>query len=112
MPESPLPRWGLTYRIPRALTVDQPGHRPHPRTMVLSMMAIRLAQGLIAPHPSNTVFHHDSPPRERPVIGDVLGWSVCAARFPARRRAQAFGVQFVNPNIRQIPDPADAWGQP
>src|SRR5215210_5745245 len=55
--QSPPTPLGLTYRILRALTVDQAGHRPHPRTMVLSMMSIGLAQGLIAPHPSNTVFH-------------------------------------------------------
>src|SRR5204863_7020859 len=103
---------GLAYRVLRALAVDHPGHRPHPRTMVLSMMSIGLTQGLIAPHPSNTVFHNDPPPRERPVIRDVLGRSVFAARFPTQRCTQAFGVQFVNADVGQITNPAHPRWQP
>ena len=80
--------------------------------MVLPMLSIRLTERLIPSHPPNRVFHHNPPPRERPIIGDIFWWTLFAARFPARRRAQAFGVQFVNPNIRQIADAAHARRQP
>src|SRR5829696_10527120 len=97
----PLPLDGLATRVLRALTVDQTGHRPHPRTMVLPMMTIRLAQGLIAPHPSNTMFDHNPSPRERPIEGDILRRTIFTTRFAARRRAQPLRMQFVNPNIGQ-----------
>ena len=70
--------------------------------MVLPMIAIRLAQRLIAPHPSNCVFHHDPTLRKRLVIGDIFGWSVFAARFPARGCTQPFRMQFANAHVRQI----------
>src|SRR4051812_29474327 len=80
--------------------------------MVLSMVSIRLAQGLIAPHPSDAVFYNNPPPRERPVIHDVLGWPVFTARFAARTGTQALGVQFVDPYVGQIADAAHALRQP
>ena len=80
--------------------------------MVLPMMSIRLAQRLIAPHPSNTVFHHDPPPRERPIIRDIVGWTVFPTRLATRTSAKTFWVQFGDPHVGQITNPAHALWQP
>src|SRR4051794_22828596 len=100
----PLPQIGLAWQPPPNLPIDQPGHGTRPGGMIPAMMTISLIQALIPSHPSNTVFHHDSPARERSIEGDILRRTLFAARFAARRRAQTLRMQFVNPNIRQIAD--------
>ena len=55
------------------LPVDQPGHRPHAWSVVLTMMAIDLTQTLIPAHASNRVLHHNPPSREGPIESDSSG---------------------------------------
>src|SRR5215210_1373798 len=80
--------------------------------MVLPIMSICLAQRLIAPYPSNTMFHDNPPPREGSIERDILGRPIFTARFAARGCAQTFGVQFVDAHVGQIADAAHAFGQP
>src|SRR5262245_56545000 len=80
--------------------------------MVLAMVAIRLVQCLIASYPSNRVFHHYPPARERPIIGHIFGWTVFAARFAPWGYAQALRMQLVDPDIGQIASRTDPWWQP
>src|SRR5262245_47673636 len=79
--------------------------------MVLTMMAIHVAQAVIAPHPPNCVLHSYPATRERPVEGDILRWLLFATRFATRGRAQPLWVQLSKSDIGQIADAANATGQ-
>src|SRR5947207_813243 len=43
---------------------------------------------------------------------DIFRWSIFAARFKARRRAQAFRMQFTEAHVGQIADTAQPFRQP
>ncbi len=108
----PLPLVRRSCGRPRPLAIDQPCHRANAGSMLLPMIPIHLCYRLIPPHPSNTMLHHDPPLGKRPVVLDVIGRTLFAARFLARRCPQSRRVQFVDAYICQISDPADAFRQP
>ena len=56
--------------------------------MLLTMIAIRLADALITSHPSDGVFYEQPKTGESGVIDDILSGTVFTAWFAARTEAQ------------------------
>src|SRR5262245_6502812 len=80
--------------------------------MVLAMMAIHLAQTLVASHSSNRVLDLDPPPRKCTVEADIISWAWFATWFAPRAGAQALWMQCGDANIGQITDATDPSRQP
>src|SRR5579859_1684409 len=90
------------------LAIDQASNGANPRGVVVTMMAIRLRQGLIAADTANGVLDDNTPFGEGGVISHILWRTLLATRFTTGCCAVA---EFADTYIGQITNPTHALRQ-
>ena len=105
---APSPSFRLGRPVPLLAveaTVDQAAHGARTLRVLGPVVPVRLAQAVVAAHPSDAMLDDDALPREGPIVRFVLLRLLLAARLAARRRAPL--VQRVDARIALVtPDAA------
>src|SRR5215210_1463534 len=107
MPVRPVPTAGWRAGSGVEHPVDQPRDGPHLCRVALPPMSVHVTHRREPPQPPDPVLHDDPTTAERAVVAPVLRRALLPARLATRARAQTRRVQRADPDVTQVPDPAD-----
>ena len=89
--------------------IDQTSDGRHTCAMLTAVVTIRHGDTLKPSDLPNRLFNDNPKLRERPVVDDILGWTIFATRLTARRKAQR--AQLGQVQIGQIAAHTDGLWQ-